>query len=185
MFKIGDKVLFSTGLKELKINLGIIIDIKDNEYTNKYIVINRSYNSNSIYSREEEYIDKLTNVEKVRQDIYGYYNAQIEELKSKLRKTTTDEKVQERIDKYNDLKCRILKNCERILICTDDYEFEHRLKEINNLNKALHGINLECGDIIRKENGRIKYDIKKVEQQMNSALNNISDEAIIKMTEYK
>ena len=184
MFKIGDKVLFSTGLKELKTNLGIIIDIKDNEYKNKYIVINRSYNSNSIYSREEEYIDSIKNVEKVRKDVLDYYNAQIEELKSKLRKTTSEEKVKERIEKYDDTKGMILKNCERIIICTDD-EFENRLKETSRLNKVLHTINLECGDIIRKENGRIKYDIRKIEQQMNGALNNISDEAIIKMVEYR
>lgn len=182
MFKIGNKVLFSTGtIEELKCNLGIIIDAKDD----KFVVLNRSYNSNSIYSLKEIYLENIANVDKVRQDISEYYNSQIKELKSKLRKTTSEEKIQERVEKYNNTKNMILKNCERIVICTDDDEFENRLKEINRLNKILHAINLECGDIIRKENGRIKYDIRNIEKQMNGCLNSISDEAIIKMNQYR
>jgi len=185
MFEIGNKVLFSTGtIEKLKCNLGIIIDIKDDEYTNSYMVLNRSYNSNSIYSLKEIYLENIINVEKVRQEISDYYNTQIEELKTKLRKTTSEEKIKERVEKYNNTRGMILKNCEKIVTCADD-EFENRLKEITRLHKVLHSINLECGDIIRKENGRIKYDIKNVEKQMNSALKSINDEAIIGMTKYR
>jgi len=181
MFKIGSKVLFSTSNDKLKDKLGIIIDT-ENE---KYIVLNRSHNTNTIYTREEIYLEDLDNVEVVRKDISDYYNSQIDELKTKLRKTTSKEKIQERVDKHNNTKGMILKNCERIITCTDDDEFENRLKEINRLNKILHAINLECGDIIRKENGRIKYDIRAVEQQMKSSLNNVSDDAIAGMVKYR
>lgn len=181
MFKIGAKVLFSTGNERLKDKLGIIIDTEDC----KYIVLNRSYNTNTIYSREKAHLEYLVNVETVRKDISDYYNSQIEELKTKLRKTTSEEKIQERVEKYENTKGMILKNCERIIICTDDDEFENRLKEINKLNKVLYTINLECSDIIRKENGKVKYDIRAIEHQLNGSLKNISDEAIMGITKYR
>lgn len=179
MFKIGDKVFFSTGTYEkLKIYLGIIIDIKDE----KYATLHRPYNS--VYLIEEKYIESLTNIEKVKQDIIDHYTPKIEELKGKLKKVSAEEKRQERLDKYNSIRSRILKNCERILVCIDDDEFENRLKEINDLKKQLHTIDLECGDIIRKANGEIKYNIKNIEKQMNSHLFGVSEESILKAFKY-
>lgn len=180
MLKMNDKILFSTGNEKIKRNIGIIIDTKDDNY----VVLNRTYNINSLYTIEEKYIDNLINIENVREDIINFYNIQIEELKNKLKTVTSEEKMQERINKYNDTKYRILKNCERITSCSDD-EFENRLKEINKLKNELFNIDLECGDVIRKENGKIKYEIKKFENNMNSSLNNISDENIIKAFDYK
>jgi len=176
MKQIGDKVLFSNSDEKLKSNIGIIIETKGNDY----VILNRSHNTNTVYVKSKEYIDDLSNVEKVRQDIIDYFNSKIVELKSKIKTVTSEEKIQERIDKYNDVKQRILKNCERIVVCTDDDEFENRLKEIGKLKKELYTINLDCSDIIRKENGRIKYEIRKVENEMNISLNNISDEKIAK-----
>jgi len=178
--EIGDKVLFSTGKEELKSNIGIIIALKNN----KFIILNRSYNCNTIYTIEGNYIDSITNVNRIREDIKTYYTPQIEELKSKLKTVTSEEKIQERINKYNDIKNRIIVNCERLIVCSDDDEFDNRLKEIDKLKKQLFSIDLECGDIIRKENGRIKYEIKKLEIEMNGRLNNINDERIIKAFEF-
>ena len=106
MNKIGNKVLFSTGDEKLKCNIGIIIGLKEDNF----IILNRSFSTNSIYVKSKEYIDDLANVEKVRQDIMNYFNPKITELKSKLKTVTSEEKVQERINKYNDVKQRILKN---------------------------------------------------------------------------
>ena len=160
MNQIGDRVLFSNGDEKLKCNIGMIIGVKEDKEDN-YVILNRSYNTNTVYVKSKEYIDDLVNVEKVRQDIIDYYNPKIVELKSKIKTATSEEKVQGRINKYNDVKQRILKNCERIVVCADDDEFENRLKEISKLKKELYTINLDCSDIIRKENGKIKYEIKK------------------------
>jgi len=183
MFEIGSKILFSLGneMYNLKDNLGIIIDKKNNES-----VVLRIYRGGcSIYVRPNESIDDLSNIGKVRRDIIDYYNPLIDELRNKLRTVTSEEKIQERINKYNDIKGRILTNCNRIVVCTDDDEFENRLKEINKLKNQLYNFDLECGDIIRKENAKIKYDVRQVEQRMNVSLNNINEENIIKTFDFK
>lgn len=182
MFDTGSKILFSLGneIYNLKDNLGIIIDKKDD----KSVVLRIFRGGCSIYVRPNEAIDDLSNIENVRQDIIDYYTPQIDELKSKLKSVTSEEKIQERVNKYADIKNRIIINCKRIAICTDDEEFENRLKEIGKLKKQLNSIDLDCADIIRKENGKIKYEIKQIEQRMNGSLMNISDETIMKVFEY-
>ena len=179
MLKIGLKVAFSTGDEKVKDNLGIIIDYKNNDY----VILAMSYKS--IHIKEDRFVDTVNNIKQIRLDIVNYYTPLVNELKCKLRTVTSEEKVQERADKYNRIKKLIIKNCERVAVCTDDDEFENRLKEINKLKKELHTIDLECGDTIRKENGKVKFDIKGVEQRMNSSLNKISDETIAKVFEYR
>jgi len=175
--KIGDKVLFAQGnVNELKDALGIIISIRDNDYA----IIECSSCGYYLKYKTPYQIDSVINVAKVRQDIIDYYTPLINEHKNKLKRVTTEEKMQERVKKYNDIKYRIIKNCERVAICEDDDEFENRLKEINKLKKEIHAINLDSGDIIRKENAKIKYDMRQVEQRMNSSLYKISDEEIEK-----
>jgi len=181
MYQPGEVVLFSTGSESiLKCNVGIVIGTQDQ----KYAVLNRNITNGSVYVLEEKYIDSLDNLDKVRQDIIDYYSPKIEELKSKLRTVTSEEKVQERVAKYNDIKSRILINCERLIASTDDDEFENRLKEIGNLKKQLHSLDLECGDIIRKENGGIKFEIKKINLAMTGNLSRISDEYIAKASKF-
>jgi len=181
MFEVGSKVLFSLSNEKVKDNLGIVIDKKNNDL----VILKLASHGHYIYVRPNETIDNISNLEKVRQDIVDYYNPQINELKSKLRNVTSEEKIQERIEKYNDIKDRIIKNCERIAACIDDDEFENRLKEIGKLKKQLNSIELDCGDIIRKENAKVKYDIRQIQQRMNGSLNNISDENIIKAFDFK
>ncbi len=178
MFNIGDKVLFSSHSNEkIKSNLGIIIDKNDRQYA---IIKFASSGGCYIYKVYENYIYSVLDVEKVRIDIKDYYNPQIEILKSQIKTATSQEKIQERVDKYNNIKERIIKNCDRIQDCLDDEEFENRLKEINKLKKELHSMNLTCGDIIRKENGTIKYEIRKIQNDMNGHLYNLDDENIVK-----
>ena len=174
MFKVGDKVLFSlsgAGVAEIKDNTGIIIDLDGADY----IILNRTSGHNSIYRRELIHLAPLSKVNDERKNIEDYFTVQINALKGRLRKITSEEKIKERVKKYNDTRGMILKNCERILTYSDDDEFENRLKEINRLNKILHTINLDCGDILRKENGKVKYDMKIIGTHMNSALNGYSD----------
>jgi len=183
MFKIGDRVLFSLGSDDsvgLKDNIGLIVDF----YEGDYIILNRTSGHNSIYRRKIVHLVQIDKADEVRDEIRNHYFVKLDELKAKLRKVTSEEKVKERVEKYNDTKGMILKNCERIVICSDDDEFERRLSEIGNLKKILHAINLECGDILRKENGKVKYDMKQVERQMNGSLSKISDESIIKACKY-
>ena len=181
MIEIGSKILFSLGNEKVKDNLGIVLDKKDKDY-----VILRIYRGGcSIYVRLEESIDDINNIEKVRQDIIDYYTPLIDEVKNKLRTVTSEEKMQERVIKYNDIKARVLTNCERIIVCTDDDEFENRLKEIHKLKKQIYSLDLECGDIIRKENAKVKYDIRQIQLRMNISLDNISDENIIKTFSFK
>lgn len=176
----GDRVLFSYNDNLFDYdNIGIVIDEKDN----KFAVLALQYKSIRII--ESSKIMPLYEVDKVRQSILKYYSSKIAELKSKLKTVTSEEKISERLDKYNDIKHRILKNCERILTCEDDDEFENRLKEINKLKKEIGSIDLECGDIIRKENGKIKYEINLISQKMNISLRNISDEKIEETFNYK
>ena len=179
--ELGTRVLFNVGDSKAHFDIGMIIDHKDN----KEVVLKFSYGSVYVNLIDSYKIINISEVKNARQEIVDYYTQKIEELRSKLKKVTSEEKIQERTDKYNRAKELIIKNCQRVAICTDDDEFENRLKEINKLKKELHSIDLECGDIIRKENGTIKYKIRQVEQQMNGALNAISDESIAKAFEYR
>lgn len=182
-FKVGEKVLFSLGSDDaigLKENIGLIVGLSEDDY----IILNRTSGHNSIYRRKIVHLTQLDKVDEVRDEIRNHYSVKLDELRGRIRKVTSEEKIKERVKKYNDTKGMILKNCERIVTCSDDDEFEGRLKEIGNLKKVLHAINLECGDILRKENGKVKYDIRRVEIQMNGSLNKISDASIIKASKY-
>lgn len=179
MYNVGDRVLFSLAEDELtdirhKRNVGLIIDKIDDEH---YVVLQHSY-GNYIYVVPFFKLDKLENVQLVRNAIECYYTEELSKLKLKLKYVTSEEKIIERKQKYDSAKDRILKNCEKLISCVDDDEFENRLKEITNLKKQLFAIDLECGDIIRKDNGKIKHDIKEETSIMNSELHRISDEAI-------
>lgn len=176
MFKLGDKVLWMHWINTYEFKTGIIIGINEQKYTIVSVdsspSIHRDIPESSLYP--------ISDIENVRDLIYQHYEAQIQNKLSKIKKVTSAEKQEERVKKYNSIKELIIKNCDRISTCTDDDEFENRLKEINKLKKELHTIDLECGDIIRKENGTIKYDAKVFERQRDIMLNNISDAMIEK-----
>ena len=176
MFKAGDRVLFSTEINGLKTNIGMIIS-KSILVDITYKIICFPYNIVYKNIKEEQIID-ISSINKIRIEIEEYYNSQISELESKLKKVTTEEKLQERVNKYNSIKELIVKNCQRVVVCTDDDEFENRLKEINKLKKELHTIELDGADIIRKENGTIKYKIKETRQKFDNELKRISDNDI-------
>lgn len=181
MLKVGDKVLFSSGMSDIKHNLGIIIDKKDENY----VVVNMLYSYKYVLEYKKMCKLNTNNIIKVRQDIIDLYNPQIDELKSKIRFITDEEKNQEHISKYNNIKNQILKNCERIILSIDDDDFEDRLKTICELKKSLFSIKIECKGILRKQNGTIKHDIRELEYRMKKELELISDENIIKAFEYK
>lgn len=175
----GDIVLFSTGKDGNKTNIGMIIKHKED---GNYVVLSQ-YKS-AYKNIEVECISTLEQIETVRKEVYGKFITGINELRSKIRRVTSEEKNTERVEKYQELKGEIMTCARRLSESTDDTDFENRLKAISDMRKCIFTIELDCVSDIRKENGRIKYKIRELEKLRDSELNKISDENLQKAFDF-
>ncbi len=184
MFNLGDKVIFDlhSGKKEytrgLLTHLGVIIyDNKDNSY---HIMYFNDYGVNVAYGVDCRYILPIEDIEYERTRIITKYESLIKEEKEKLKTVSQEEKDKQKVERYENIKQRIIRNCE---LCInrdlDDEDFINRIKEISNLKKQLFSPEkLPCINDIHRYNGTIKYNIRELEREMNEVLNRISDEEI-------
>lgn len=176
---VGDKVILNMSNSEIgNPRLGIIInENKDNTY---HVMYFDDYYINITYSIDYNYIIPLKNVRCERNRIAVVYEKLIEEEKKKLKKVSQEEKDEQKVERYKDIKRRIIRNCERCINKDlDDEDFISRIKEIANLKKQLFSPEkLPIINEIHKYNGTIKYNIRKLEQERNRILNRISDEEI-------
>ena len=173
IFEPTDIVLFQTGENGFKNNIGMILKHKEN---GNYAVLN--VNSLIYKDISPSWIAHISDVEKVRTEIILHYDEKISELQSQVRKVTQEEKDNERIEKYESLKKQIIGTANNLISYKDDDDFENKLKAIAQMKKAISTIDLDCASDIRKENGRIKWKIKKEICARDSLLRNISDENI-------
>lgn len=108
--------------------------------------------------------------------IESSYDKLIKDETAKIKTLSEFDKQEINKEKYNDIKKRILVNCERCLNdCIDDVDLMNRLKEISRLKNQL--LNKDYSDVvsqIHKYNGAIKYNIKQLEIQKRKALELIS-----------
>lgn len=175
---VGDVVVFSTG-GGLKTNVGMVLKHKEN---GNYVVLTRH---NSAYKDiEPEWISALDQIESIRNEITEKYTTEINELQSRIRRVTSEEKELEKVEKYQELKNEIKVVAKRLSESTDDTDFENRLKAISDMKKCIFSIELDCVSDIRKENGKIKWEIRDLEKRMNSELNKINDESINKAFDF-
>jgi len=179
IFESGDIVLYSTG-GGLKSNIGLILKHKDN---GEYAIL--SVYSSAYKNIKAEWISPIDKVEDVRDEITGHYESKIQEKQLLIRKPTREEKDREKVEKYEELKREIMVVAKRLSESTDDTDFENRLKAIADMKKNIFSIELDCVSEIRKNNGRVKYDIHQLIQQKESELNKISDESIEKAFVFK
>lgn len=106
------------------------------------------------------------------------YDKLIKDEVAKIKTLSEFEKKQIDKEKYNDIKKRILVNCECCLNdCINDVDFINRIKEISRLKNQL--LNKDYSDVtsqIHRYNGTIKYNIKRLETQKRKALELISND---------
>lgn len=170
----GEVVLYSTG-GELKTNVGMILKHKDN---GNYVILSK-YNT-AYKDINPEWITTLNNVHKTREEVIKKYNDEIAAIQEQIRKVTKEEKEQDRISQYREMQKEIKVVAKRLSESTDDVDFENRLKAISDMKKNLFSIELECVSDIRKQNGKLKYQIRELEKQRDNLLNRITDENIEK-----
>lgn len=108
--------------------------------------------------------------------IESSYDKLIKDETAKIKTLSEFDKQQINKEKYNDIKKRILVNCERCLNdCIDDVDLINRIKEISRLKNQL--LNKDYSYVIsqiHRYNGTIKYNIKQLEIQKRKALELIS-----------
>lgn len=108
--------------------------------------------------------------------IESSYDKLIKDETAKIKTLSEFDKQQIEKEKYNDIKKRILVNCERCLNdCIDDVDLINRIKEISRLKNQL--LNKDYSYVIsqiHRYNGTIKYNIKQLEIQKRKALELIS-----------
>lgn len=130
--------------------------------------IRRINNTNNILRK--------SNVNIAMKLIESSYDKLIKDETAKIKTLSEFDKQQINKEKYNDIKKRILINCERCLNdCIDDVDLINRIKEISRLKNQL--LNKDYSDVIsqiHKYNGAIKYNIKQLEIQKRKALELIS-----------
>lgn len=186
MLGLGDKVVFDLhsgnhkDTKGLLTYLGVLIhDNKDNSY---HVMYFDDYRVSIAYDIDCRYILSIEDVEYERTRIITKYESLIKEEKAKLKTVSQEEKDKQKVERYESIKQRIIKNCEWCINRDlDDEDFVNRVKEISNLKKQLFSPEkLPCMSEIHRYNGTIKYNIRELEREKDRALNRISDEEIEK-----
>lgn len=169
MFKIGDKVLFCKNREEYDFYCGVILDNQDDIF---FIVTPEKHVNSIMMVREENIFNYEENIEYIKKLVdIGYFQI-IKELADSLKDITDEEKDKEKVEKFNEIKTLILKNCVRI-VGDDDDEFERRLKEIYKLKKEIYSIKIEGVEKIRRHNGAIKYKMAKMNEKRDIILNRL------------
>lgn len=180
IFEPGDVVLFQTGENGLKSNIGMILKHKEN---GNYAILS---NYNSAYKDvKPSWIVSVNDVEDIRNKITSYYERNISELQSQIRKPTQEEKESEKVEKYDELKKQIIATAKNMIDYKDDCDFENKLKAIADMKREIFSIELECASDIRKENERIKWKIREEKSNRDNLLKNISDEKIQAAFDFK
>jgi len=169
----GDIILFQSEEVGFKSNIGMILRHKEN---GNYVILGLY---NNVYKDiHHTWIVSIDNVDAVRNEIIAYYHEKITLLQCHIRKPTQEEKEAEKIEKYDMWKKQILATAKNMIDCKDDCDFENKLKAIAYMKREIFAIELECASNIRKENGRIKWQIREEESTRDNLLKNISDEKI-------
>lgn len=174
-FRPGDIVLFQTNGDCFKSDIGMILKLKEN---GNYVVL--SENKCAYKNIEWSWIADVNKAKYIRNEIRNYYEYEIARLQDKIRKPTQEEKDAEKIEKYKKLKQQIIATAKNLITCKDDCDFENKLKAITDMKKEIFSIKLDCASDIRKENGKIKYEIREAEAIRDRLLRGISEEHIIK-----
>ena len=186
MLGLGDKVVFDlyNGKQEytrgLLTHLGVIIyDNKDNSY---HVMYFDDCRVNVAYDVDCRYILPIEDVEYERTRIITKYESLVKEEKTKLKTVSQEEKDKQKVERYENIKQRIIRNCEWCINRDlDDVDFVNRVKEISNLKKQLFSPErLPCMNEIHRYNGTVKYNIRELERERDNALKRISDEEIEK-----
>lgn len=183
---VGDRVIFDfyngnhEGTRGLLTWLGILIhDNKDNSY---HVMYYDDYKINVAYSVDYHYMIPIEEVESERERIKIKYDSLIKAEKNRLKTVSQEEKDKQKVERYESIKQRIIRNCEWCISKDlDDEDFVNRVKEIANLKKQLFAPEkLPILSEIHRYNGTIKYNIRKLEEERDRALTRISDKEIEK-----
>lgn len=184
MPNLGDKVIcdIHNGKNEytrgLLTYLGIVIGDNNNGFYN--IMYFDEHKISIAYSIDHRYIIPIEDNKCERVRIMNRYENLIEEEKKKLKTVSQEEKDKEKVERYENIKQRIIRNCEWCINKDlDDEDFINRVKEIANLKKQLFAPEkLSCISKIHKYNGAIKYNIRELFKERDKMLQRISDEEI-------
>lgn len=136
-----------------------------------------------IYKIEDVPIERLIvfdTIDELISEIKCKYEKLIQEEKLKIRTVTKEDKEQEIKENYDSVMKVILTNCERLLKAEDETERWNRLREITNLKKQLYSG--EClgnlADEVHRANGRVKYNIKCLQDNMSKDIAELQDDWI-------
>lgn len=186
MFNLGDKVVFDLhsekheDTKGLLTYLGVLIhENKDNSY---HVMYFDDHRINIAYYIDCRYILPIEDIEYEKARIIAKYESLIKEEKEKLKTVSQEEKDKQKVERYESIKQRIIRNCEWCINRDlDDEDFVNRVKEIANLKKQLFSPEkLPCMNEIHRYNGTVKYNIRELERERDRVLKRISDEEIDK-----
>lgn len=178
MFNIGDVVLYSIGGEMPVYKVCLIVSIKNDTYS---LLWKNKYDSfHTLSGVGNESLTNINEVDNLRVKTDIYFNNMLKNKLKELREISLEDKEQEQIARYNDIKKRIIANCNAIVDYTiTEEEFVNRTKELASLKKQLFSPEkLECVSLIHKHNGKIKYEYKKIKENYKKALDSISEDEI-------
>ena len=169
-FKTGDFIYYSINNKDedkLFEDSGVIINFSNND---RVSVLN-SYKT--IYNIALDNIRPLSNKEDIVNEIKEFYNKQIADYESKIKSVKRGDYEDEIVEKYCNLKQEIINTAKHMIEAKDDVDFENKLKAICEKKKQLYTI--KCDGIVsaRKQNGAIKYNIKKLVNERDFCIENL------------
>lgn len=179
MLRMSDLVLFNKypddydGDKRLRTHIGMLIKTLEN---NKHLIV--YYEDKSYKTITASNTSPFSTLVFHRSQLAEFYDNQIECLHNKIKQISTEVEEKEKLNKYEDIKSRLLINCQRIIDCMDDDEIINRSKEVASLRSQM--VKAECDYMlkIRRHNSSINRNIHSVNIKKEAALQNLSDDAI-------
>ncbi len=169
--EVGEIVLFKRYDDEPRCNTGVVFKEQEN---GRYMIY--SWQKEICKGVPKPWILPIDEIETARQEIASYYNEKIETLRGQIREATQEEKDMYKVQKYQSLKQEILATAKSLINYKDADDFENKLEALAYKKKQIFSIRLECVSAIRKENGRIKWEIRNQIHERDRLLENLTDE---------
>lgn len=171
-FYIGEVVIYTHSNEEPYYYYGMVINI-DNDIVNLLRIEPWSGITND--KTNISMVKKFKDLDCCVEHIESYYDEKIKNSESQLKSVRRSDYQLEMRDKYVSIKNDIINTAVNMIECTNDVEFEEKLKAICTKKKNLFA--MECDEVAmaRKFNGAILYDIKDFKKKKSREVTRLKD----------
>jgi len=190
IYNVGDLVILSIPESKVKYRIGMILYCNCGYASGNIYSVMGIFNGQqfTVYKEvQSDNIKPISTVVTVRNEVIEKYENLTMSLNAQLLSVDKVEKDKEVLDRYNDIRKRIIKNCEMIVMSDyiDDDSFIYRVTEVANLKKQLLASGkFECVKEVSRHNERIKRECRELKVERDNILKELSNDTIESIRSY-